>query len=222
MQKLEKLLLYCYDKTNRIGEGHEDTTIPPSAAYAKNGNEVRTLLTSMRELEWVQYAWNSWFCLTVKGFDHAETLLMSNPDSTKVFVAMQFSEDLLAAHEKAIIPACEACGFQAFTIKEKDPNDGITDEIIVSIKQSKFVIVDFTYNNCGAYFEAGYAQGQGLQVIRCCKAEWFDGSKKETRPHFDVQHYNFIIWKDHADLQKRLKDRIRVTIPGAKLEDAPG
>jgi len=43
-------------------------------------------------------------------------------------------------------------------------NNGIADEIMIESKRSKFVIVDFTYNNRGAYFEAGYAQGLGRPI----------------------------------------------------------
>ncbi|MCL2164679.1 MAG: hypothetical protein FWH55_09880, partial [Oscillospiraceae bacterium] len=93
---------------------------------------------------------------------------------------------------------------------------------IVAIKTSKFIIADFTYNNCGAYFEAGYAHGYGLAAIRCCKKQWFDGEDEngnKNKLHFDIQHYNVILWENEEDLKNRLRSRIRATIPNAKMED---
>ena len=31
--------------------------------------------------------------------------------------------------------------------------------------------------------------------------------------HFDTRQYNHIVWKDAADLKKRLADRIEATLP---------
>jgi len=48
-----------------------------------------------------------------------------------------------------------------------------------------------------------------------CKKDWFDGVNKEGEPnhlHFDVDHYNFILWKDHEDLREQLRNRIGATI----------
>jgi len=177
----------------------------------------------MVELDWLDSDTdNEYFRLTVAGLTHAEELLSTNLNSKSVFVAMAFKDDLLAAHEKAIKPACLACGFQARVSSDNEYNDGIMDEIITEIKRSKFVIVDFTYNNNGAYFEAGYAQGLGREIIRLCKKDWFEGLDEKgnrNRLHFDIQHYNIILWDNHADLLKKLKARIRATIPDAILED---
>jgi hypothetical protein len=76
--------------------------------------------------------------------------------------------------------------------------------------------------NCGAYFEAGYAQGLGRQIIRCCKDEWYYGKDIngiDNKLHFDIRHYNIMIWKNHKDLEESLKANIRFNIPGAILED---
>ena len=76
---------------------------------------------------------------------------------------------------------------------------------------------------CGKrHFEAGYAQGHNREVIRCCKKEWFDRTDengKKNELHFDVRHYNTILWKDHEHLMKELKNNIRANISGAILFD---
>ena len=67
------------------------------------------------------------------------------------------------------------------------------------------------------------AQGLGRQIIRCCKDEWYyekdeNGNDKNSL-HFDVKHYNIILWKSHEDLIDRLKANIRLNIPGAIMSD---
>lgn len=233
MQKIEELLLYLYLQNDAMGTAINPDEIPSAAAYAKNQEEIYAFLWSMAELGWIvpcvsessvpHMEFVHDFYLTVQGFEYAEQLNSTNIDSRKVFVAMGFKQDLLEAHEKAIVPACDDCGFVASLISSKEHNNGITDEIITEIKRSKFVIVDFTYNNCGAYFEAGYAQGLGREIIRCCKKEWFDekdeNGSRVNELHFDVRHYNTILWEDLDDLRQKLKARIRATVTDAKLED---
>ena len=243
MQRLERLLLNMYKHNDRIGvfyridvttkesfkndkfisyfgEGHDECTeIPLSFAYARDSYELKRMLFSLENLGYLARLNSETFYLSPRGFERAEELLSTNIDSKSVFIAMGFESDLLDACESAIKPACENCGFDALLISDKHHNNGITDEIMVEIKRSKFVIVDFTYNNNGAYFEAGYAQGLGHPIIRCCKKDWFDNPGDGKGLHFDVKHYNTIIWENHDDLYKKLKDNIRLNIPDAILTD---
>ncbi|MCC7575934.1 MAG: hypothetical protein KK926_03735 [Methanomethylovorans sp.] len=219
MQKLNKILEWMYIRNNGFDGVFESKDMVPAIGYAKNVCELSRMLESLSELEYVtkisQSFDNTSYMLTIKGLTYAEALMFSNTNSNKVFVAMGFSPDLLDAHENAIKPACEELGFSAFIISEEEHNDGITDKIIAAIKTSRFAIVDFTYNNNGAYFEAGYAQGKGLPVIRTCKKGWFDSTDEEghkNKLHFDISHYNIILWENEEDLKKRLIDRIGATI----------
>lgn len=240
MQKLERLLLHVYKINDLFGYNHSFKEIPhmKAIAYAQDLREFVEMCRAMGELGWCSGNYNDPLAiailgtgepiqstkvkLSVKGIERAEQLHSTNINSKKVFVAMGFKDDLLKAMDNAIRPACSDCGFDAYLISDKEHNNGITDEIIVAIKTSKFVITDFTYNNCGAYFEAGYAQGHGLEVFRCCNKEWFDGIDEKgikNRLHFDVNHYNFILWESENDLKSKLKNRIRAIIPDAKLTD---
>ncbi len=83
-------------------------------------------------------------------------------------------------------------------------------EIFHEIKASKFVVVDITKPNYGAYYEAGYAQALNKEVIVCCKKEVFDNA--QTKPHFDIAQKSMIIWEDEKDLLFRLERRIRATV----------
>jgi nucleoside 2-deoxyribosyltransferase len=191
-------------------------TYPISIAYARNGGEVKSMFESLESLGYMEHKENDRYSITPKGFERADQLISTNIDSKKVFVAMDYREShILEAYKNAIYPACEACGFNAIIIKNKPHNNGITDEIITEIKRSKFVIVDFTFNNLGAYWEAGFAQGLERPIIRCCKEDWFE----KHGLHFDVKHYRVEIWENHEHLVDLLKSNIRANIDGAILED---
>jgi hypothetical protein len=83
-------------------------------------------------------------------------------------------------------------------------------KIISEIKNSRFIVADFTYQNRGVYFETGYAQGMELPVIRCVREDDFNNL------HFDKNHYNFIKWKTPDDLEDQLYDFICAIIGKGK------
>jgi nucleoside 2-deoxyribosyltransferase len=219
-EKVKIIMQYIADKCSLGGYNEISENDLIDIAYLKNSNELDEILEELNYNNYIEF--NPTFDtvksikLKLYGLKYAEELKKELSTSNKVFVAMGFNKDLLEAQEVAIKPACDDCGFKAYLINEVEHNEGITDKIIAEIKESRFVIVDFTYNNCGAYFEAGYAQGRGLEVIRTCKKEWYDekdeNGKKINFLHFDVTHYNFILWQNHKDLKEKLINRIRATI----------
>lgn len=245
MEKLEKVLIYCYDKNEYIGQEfvtHNTSTDKiyfksryylngetnrTGVAYTRNTDELIGILDTIADLGWIELKYTSdnsmHFILKAEGLIHAEQLLKTNLNSNKVFVAIEFHNDYEKRLNEAIKPACKECNFKAFIISDVLHNNNINNEIIVAIKRSKFVIADFTHNNHGVYYEAGYASGMGLQVIKTCNKNWFDkiidNTKHKSKLHFDVDHDNFILYSDNDDYKKKLKDWIRATITGAILED---
>ncbi len=100
----------------------------------------------------------------------------------------------------------------ALVIDEKEHNNQIVPEILYEISRSKFVVVDITVPNYGAYYEAGYAQALGKEVIVCCKDSSFRSKSKKKKPHFDIDQKSMIVWKDEEELIDRLKRRIEATV----------
>lgn len=124
---------------------------------------------------------------------------------------MSFNEstkDIRARFRKAIIE----CGYNPIFIDEKEHNNQIVPEILYEIQKSKFVVVDVSEPNYGAYYEAGYALGLNKQVIICCDKNILQGEAAKSRPHFDIAQKSMVVWKDHDDLEKRLINRIKSTI----------
>lgn len=122
------------------------------------------------------------------------------------FCAMWFSPEVLALWTDVIEPATRAAGYEPLRIDAKQHNGKIDDEIMASIRASRFVVSDFTGNRGGVYYEAGFAHGLGLPVIFMCR----EGDEL----HFDIRQYNCIFWKpeDLEDAQSQLKNRILATL----------
>ena len=91
--------------------------------------------------------------------------------------------------------------------KLHDMNDlskaGVIDNIMrIAVRDAKFVLVDLTHDNNGAYWEAGYAEGLGKPVIYLCEQGKFDAEKT----HFDTNHCTTVPWdrNDEEDFKSRL------------------
>ena len=115
------------------------------------------------------------------------------------FIAMQFGDDdddLESFVREVVKPAVkEKIGYDLVDMRDRK-KAGILDEIMRGrIRDAKFVIVDLTHDNSGAYWEAGYAEGLGKPVIYICEKEKFD--KKGT--HFDTHHCTTVFWSKSRD-----------------------
>lgn len=141
--------------------------------------------------------------LTPEGYSRIDVLQKNTSSGRSVLVAMKFGDDTLQLRE-AIRKGIEDAGYVALFIDEVQHNDFITPELLKHIRDSRFVVVDLTHQNNGAYFEEGYAMGLGKPVIQLCK--------KDTRLHFDIAQKNTIMWATEDDIPERLFNRIKATI----------
>jgi hypothetical protein len=133
-------------------------------------------------------------------------------DSSIGFCAMWFNEEVAPLWTAVIEPATRLAGYEPMRIDGKQHNGKIDDEIMASIRGSRFVVADFTGNRGGVYYEAGFAHGLGLPVIFMCR--------EGVDLHFDVRQYNCIFWKPDGleDAQARLKKRILATLGQGPLK----
>lgn len=138
-----------------------------------------------------------------QGYIRLDELQKRMSHGQEAFVAMQFGDKTKRLRE-AIRKGVSEAGYNAIFIDEVEHNNLITPELLKYIRDSKFVVVDLTYENKGAYFEEGYALGIGKAVIQLCQ--------KDTSLHFDIAQKNTIIWENEEDIPKRLANRIRATI----------
>ena len=160
--------------------------------------------------------------LTIKGLARLETGGPSVASST-AFVAMWFDEEVRDAYDKGIKPAISKAGYEPMRIDRKHHNRKIDDEIVAEIRRSRFLVCDLTCSllsndtaesgkipvaRGGVYYEAGFAQGLGKEVIWTCRRDLLE------HIHFDLRQYACIVWengKEH-ELKNDLYERIRAVI----------
>ena len=221
-QKIDMALLYLNSKANHIGQTISISKLELENAFfidryekgkMRNENDRQNELYYFKDiLEHKNYISfkediekESSACIQIKpaGYDRIDDLLKYSANGTNVLVAMKFGEDTKKLRE-AIRKGISETGYKAIFIDEVEHNDLITPELLHYIRSSKFVVVDLTHQNNGAYFEEGYALGLGKTVIQLCQ--------KDTKLHFDIAQKNTIIWDTEDDIPNRLKNRIQATI----------
>ena len=141
--------------------------------------------------------------ITPEGYARIDELQKYSANGRNVLVAMQFGNETLKLRE-AIRKGVKDAGYHAIFIDEVQHNDFITPELLKYIRDSKFVVVDLTHKNNGAYLEEGYALGVGKLVIQLCQ--------KDQRLHFDIAQKNTIMWDTEESIPAQLTNRIKATI----------
>jgi hypothetical protein len=121
-----------------------------------------------------------------------------------------FQDELLP---KYLVDAVRRTGFVLGNPLVDNPQAGnLHARLEVEIKNARFVVVELSRSNNGAYWEAGFAKGLGKPVIYMYSKEI--GGKDE--PHFDVGSDQIIFWResDPEDAAQSLMDIIRSTLFG--------
>ena len=224
----ESLLRYLTHRWQRAGEEFKIDFQDPAyeaAAWAEDTNDAYFTAWSYlgHELAFLDMpdgqGNRTW--ITPKAWLFLDSLEV-NRESPYGFIAMSFHPTMQPV--RAVIrEAILAAEYDHLAVDEKRHEELIDSEIIAGIRRSRFVVVDYTRQSRGAYFEAGYGLGLGLKVIRTCdKAE-------ERDIHFDQNHYNILFWTGDSlpDFTRELTHRIVEAVgPGpirtSTLKPAPG
>jgi hypothetical protein len=146
--------------------------------------------------------------VTPKGWERFAALDSPRASSTTAFVAMAFSADMSPAYDDGFRPTLYDLGFDPIRVDREEYLGRIDDFIVASLRKSALVVADFTRLRSGVFFEAGFALGLGIPVVWTCHVDWLG----QLAEHFDTRQYNYLGWKDPADLRTRLRDRIEAAI----------
>jgi hypothetical protein len=215
-KKISEIKSYIYQETTTLGK-HVPIEVRKlfTLFYLKDYKELYSLLRHLQETNFLIKNTNvggatANVLLTVEGFSKIESTLENHSQSKKVFVACAFGTPYQDGLVKTIKSACTTCGFDANLVSDERHNNDISHKIISDIKQSKFVIADFTDQNNGVYFEAGYAMGESKEVIRLISKEQLD----EKKLHFDTRQFHHIPWEKDKwkELREDLINQIKATI----------
>jgi len=145
-----------------------------------------------------------------EGWRRIAELQKYTTNSKQAFVAMSFSDDMKTVQE-AIEEGIRRAGYIPHVMNKSEHNKQIVPEILYQIKQSKFVVAEFSNNNNGAYYEAGYAAGLGKEVIHICNSKIFN-----DEGHFDIKQKSAVLWQTEDEIAELLFKRIEATIGNDK------
>jgi nucleoside 2-deoxyribosyltransferase len=188
------------------------------AAYigAVDGEDVLWAVRTLEEQGLIKGVWPNHFAngwLTALGWERIDELKNAHVASRYAFFARRFkNDDLDALYTRCLKQAVADTGFELRTVTQKA---GHIDALIEDeIRRCRFLVADLSDANAGAYWEAGFAEGLGKDVIYICR----DG----VQTHFDTDHRHTVRWdlSKLDDTAKRLKAVIRNTLLGdAKQEE---
>lgn len=165
----------------------------------------------MEDLGYIKKYYVNKYSISADGWKRIDSITQSKQNLKQGFIAMEFSDNTIDIGED-FSSAIRAAGYSPMIIKDKDHNNQIVPEILSEIDKSRFLVMDVSFPNYGAYYEAGYALGKGKQVIICCSAERFKDRNKRKRPHFDIAQKSMVIWNTREELVEKLKKRIEATV----------
>ena len=175
--------------------------------------EVRFLIEYMSNQGWIEakfFGSCNECTVMVDGYKHIADQF-TNTITDQAFVAMWFDPSMDDAFSNGIEPGIKDAGYVPLRIDRKDDHvNKIDDEIIAEIRRSRFLVADFTHGKEGArggvYYEAGFARGLGIPVFSTCKKE------RVEELHFDTRQFKHLLWENHDDLRKSLKEWIMAVI----------
>lgn len=210
----EQMLSACFVKRKITGkwEARADSEREWQCVY---------FLNYLRDCDYIEeYNHETQICLAPSGYQRVDELQKNNSKSKEVFVSMAFNDGTKQTRE-AIRDGIIDAGYSPEFIDEIIHNHQIMPEMFRLIRECRFLIMDVSDPNYGAYYEAGYALGLGKEVIISCKEEVFTKKyeteeekrlEKYMKPHFDIAQKQLLIWKDYEDLTHKLSEWIKSII----------
>ncbi len=210
-EKLDALLLVYSDQvTENLNSFIKISPNMIAKVAAKTIDEIRGLNRLLEQLDYIelhQYLGENFDDILIKskGWFRIDELNKNKIVSESAFIAMWFG-DCTDNYRKAAITAIRACGYKPLIADQHEFNGFIMDQVIALIRQSRFIVADFTCRpeiddagvpkvkqgvRGGVYWEAGMAFGLDKPYIQTCE----DNIEAKRRIHFDIDQYNTIFWK---------------------------
>ena len=211
-QRLDRLLRRIRGETTFVGEELSYSRSDPTLKVitdSVNETEVSTLMTHLANLDFIELSETFTrmdVTLTIPGERHIDQ--MATPATTgRAFVAMWFDPEVQDLYDQSLKPAIEEAGFEAVRIDAVPTLDRIDEQIQVEIRQSDFVVADFTHGDAGVrgsvYYEVGFAHGLGKPVIFTCREDQL------SELQFDIRNFQHLAWTEPDDLRDRLAEQIK-------------
>ena len=241
-QKIDKVLLYLGSNTkyfgqefisNNSGEIKKLFFINDLGLTSDTGKELNYFVNYLFEEKYLEGKRIDRFVtgnkgvhcnltLTPKALARVDELQKNINNNKDIFVAMAFNPNTNSIRE-AIRAGIKGAKFSEKFLDEIIHNQQIVPYMMRLIRDCRFLIMDITEPNYGAYYEAGYALGLGKEVIITCRKEVFNKTDKDfvcehdpfcklkkiaNKPHFDIVQRQILVWENEEDLSAKLKQWI--------------
>jgi nucleoside 2-deoxyribosyltransferase len=207
-RKAYLLLKKLKSKTQFFGELVE-IEYPKSLAicFAKNRDEFNSLAKLLEDWGLIKLRTDLdgsiISSLTAKTF----SLLKIEISSKQAFIANWFAEeqiDTISTIENAIREA----GYEPMCIKDKQYKEIIIQKALSEIRNSSFIIVNLTGMRDAVIYEAGFAEGLGLESIFIR-----DKKEQEEKNEFYTGHYKINYYNNLTNLREILPSIIKARFP---------
>jgi hypothetical protein len=184
LEILDRMVAYVAEKSAGFKSDVEiDAVKDYTLFYTKSADDLNYVIATTNRHKYLNHK-NRRFSLTPEGWEHAHQILLTNLYSKRAFVAMWFNDEMKVAYSKAIKPAVEKTGYEAYNVGDDLSNtDMIVNKIIAEIRRSRFLIIDLTGLRRSVIFEAGFALGLDIPVIWTCRQkckDYMDKKKNKT------------------------------------------
>ena len=120
-----------------------------------------------------------------------------------VFVIMAMGDPENDKEYEIIKSECKKLGLNSTRVDELAGSYSITEDIIIKIIESEFIIADLTYDRPNVYYELGFAHGIGHEGGNVLLI-----AKKGTEPHFDLAHLRIQYYESFEDLHTIVYDQM--------------
>ena len=225
---IDNLLLWLADKADNLPGARLELTYSQDlfgAIGIVGQNDAAWIIRTLTSQEMIELArgitgqFNWTGHLTAQGWTRVEELRQAHIASKFAFFARQFNNpDLDRLFNECLQRAVAETSFE---LRPATQRAGLIDAVIEDeIRRCRFVVADLSNKNDGAYWEAGFAEGLGKDVIYICRDT--DEQGIEINTHFDANHRQTVKWNlaDLDDFARRLKAVIRNSLLGdAKQSD---
>ena len=125
---------------------------------------------------------------------------------SRIFLAMPFVRSFKErqATENALVRVCNRLGLTFDIARDTIADRPLITEIFARIERAAAVVAYLDESRPNVYFEAGHAFGLSKPTVLCMK--------RGSEPAFDVQGFEQIRWRNPAELEKKLYQRLRLLI----------
>lgn len=234
VEQINNLILFLGDNIQNAGSTFEidfakDNRINKNKLFSFvpfiNTDNYEYILTYAKEYVYVNNGiTQNRLALTLNGWKKYEELKRGQNNSHKAFMAMQYNNKKLEQiFENILKPGLKELGFEINRLDKTNKNGLIDENLRVEIRDSKFLVVDLSDGNKGAYWEAGYGEGLNKKIFYICDKQKYEKFKNKNKKliHFDVEHQNIYFWNDNnPDNPNKfidsLKAGIRLAFPEIK------